>query len=154
MAERDLSGLGGVRLDGPWGRAEHAEGTLHQIRQLEERVVALRREAVVAVVRQEEIATRLVPLAEQSGRIEGEATAALAEGSEVLARQILHRELATLALRDAVQEELVEARRTTIRLLKDAARLDDRARWARREVEAARPGSAAIGPARQPEATS
>jgi len=154
MAEQDRPDRAGVRLDGQWGRADHAEGTLQQIRELEETVAALRRRAVVAVVRQEEIETRLVPLAQQSGRIEGEAAAALAEGSEVLARQILHRELATLALRDAVQEELVEAKRTTIRLLKDAARLDDRARWARREMEAARPRSAAIGPARQPEATS
>jgi hypothetical protein len=137
MAEQDRPDLAGVRLDGPWGRADHAEGTLQQIRELEETVAALRRRAVVAVVRQEEIETRLGPLADHSGRVE-----------------ILHRELATLALRDAVREELVEAKRTTIRLLKDAARLDDRARWARREMEAARPQSAAIGPPRQPEATS
>jgi len=154
MAEQDVSSLAGVRPDGSWGRADRAERTLQGIRELEEAVAALRRQAVVAVVRQEEIAARLLPLAEQSGRVEGQAAAALAGGCEVLARQILHRELATLALRDALQEELVEAKRTTIRLLKDAARLDDRARWARREVEAAGPGSVAIGPPRQPEATS
>lgn len=102
--------------------------TEQQIRDIEELVVALRREAVVAVVRQNEIESRLGPVREEARRIEQEAFCAMGRGEERLARQILHRQLAKLALRDALRDELSEARRRTILLLKDAVRLEKRAR--------------------------
>lgn len=102
--------------------------TEQRIRDIEESVVALRREAVVAIVRQNEIESRLGPVREEACRIEQEAFEAMGRGEERLARQILHRQLAKLARRDALRDELGEARRRTIRLLKDAVRLDKRAR--------------------------
>jgi len=132
----------------PASRAHGPEpGVVQHIREIDERVVALRREAVVAVVCQEEIASRLAPVSEETRRIEGKAFVALQGGQERLARQILHRQLGTLALRDALRDELGEARRRTIRLLKDAARLEKRAWQARRAVDAWTPRPSA-GPSR------
>jgi len=98
---------------------------------MEERVVALRREAVVTVVRQGELKTRLVPLQERARVVEEDAARALGTGDERAAREILAREMQTLVSRDVLARELVECQRRTIQLLKDAVRLQDLVRHRR-----------------------
>jgi phage shock protein A len=102
---------------------------------MEDAVVALRREAVETLVRQEELRAQLAACRERTGAVEREAAWALARGEERLAHQILYRELPALGRRDLLQLELLELRRRVIRLLKDAARLDDQARRAREGEE-------------------
>jgi phage shock protein A len=127
---------GGTREDGWPNRADGPEGDVEgRVRAMEDRIAALRREAVVAVVRQQEVEARLAPVREESGCIEREAARALERGQERLARQILHRELATLARHDSLRVELLEARRRTIQLLRDAVRIEARARQTRRAAD-------------------
>jgi len=124
--------LGDLRM-----RAADPEAPItRHIREMEDSVVALRREAVVAVVRQEQLESLLAPVRARTDHIELEATRALEHGEERRARQILHRELEALALRDSLKEELLAARRQTIRLLTDAVHLEERARRARRAAAA------------------
>jgi len=92
---------------------------------MEHKVAALRREAVVAVVRQGEIKTRLLPLQEHARAVEADAARALESGDEGAARGILAREMQTLVSRDALARELLDAQRRTIQLLKDAVRLQE-----------------------------
>jgi phage shock protein A len=98
---------------------------------MEDAVVALRRDAVEALVREEELRSQLAVCRERAGAVEREAAWAFARGEERLGLQVLYRELPVLGRQDLLQLELVEARRRVIRLLKDAARLDDRARRGR-----------------------
>jgi len=129
-------------LLGPWPEAPRRDrrpstgrgsiaGTGSDLREMEERVVALRREAVVTVVRQGELKTRLVPLQERARVVEEDAARALGTGDERAAREILAREMQTLVSRDVLARELVECQRRTIQLLKDAVRLQDLVRHRR-----------------------
>jgi len=123
-------------LHGPWpeaprpprrlaGRSGSLVGSQPDVREMEERVAELRREAVFAVVRQGEIKTRLLPLQERARLVEEDAARALGTGDEGAARGILAREMPTLVSRDALAQELLEAQRLTIQLLKDAVRLQE-----------------------------
>jgi phage shock protein A len=102
-----------------------------RIREMEDAVVALRREAVETLARQEELRSQLAALRVRAGLVEREASRALEHAEERRAHQIVYLELRALGRRDLLQQELAEARRRTVRLLDDAARLDDCVRQAR-----------------------
>lgn len=112
-----------------------ADRTEPSVADVEDAVVTLRRQAVEALVRQDELRSQLAECGERAGPVEREAAWAFARGEERLALQILYRELAVLGRRDLLQLELVELQRRAIRLLKDAARLDDRARRSKQDEE-------------------
>jgi len=133
MTELDrVPWLAGVHVGGRSRRTESLGTPLERsILKMEDAVASLRREAVAAVLRLEELQARLTALEERTGPAERGAALALERGEDRLALQILYRELPTLGLRDLLQAELVETRRRTVRLLNDAARLNERARRAR-----------------------
>ncbi len=97
------------------------------VRDTGETVLALRREAALAVARQRELRERLSPARAQADSVEEEARRALARGDELLARQILARGLCTLETRRQLEQELDEARRHVARLLAALVRAENRA---------------------------
>jgi phage shock protein A len=100
---------------------------------LEEAIVDLRREMVTAVARQNRIRTHLFTAEEAAGRIEREASMALACGEELKARHALSRGIRTLTARDELEVELAAAGRTSARLVAALIRIEDRAQLARRK---------------------
>ena len=94
-------------------------------------VVQLRREAVNAVVRQQQLREEIARIRTQAHEIEQQASRALARGEELLARQILARGIFTLKTRDALEAELAEARGHVGRLLTTMVRTENRAWYAK-----------------------
>jgi phage shock protein A len=90
-------------------------------------VVELRREAVSAVARQQQLREELSAIAKQAREIEQQASRALARGEDLLARQILARGIFTLKARDTLEAELAEARGHVARLLATMVRTENRA---------------------------
>jgi phage shock protein A len=90
-------------------------------------VVELRREAVSAVARQQQLREELSAVAKQAREIEQQASRALARGEDILARQILARGLFTLTTRDTLAAELAESRARVSRLLTTMVRAENRA---------------------------
>jgi phage shock protein A len=90
-------------------------------------VVELRREAVSAVARQQQLREELSAVSRQAREIEHEASRALARGEDLLARQILARGLLTLKTRDALEAELALSRTRVTGLLATMVRAEDRA---------------------------
>ena len=93
----------------------------------ESAVAELRREALSAVVRQQQVRDELAPIRTQACEIERRAERALARGEDLLGRQILARGLFTLKAREALEAELVECRAHVARLLATMVRAEDRA---------------------------
>jgi phage shock protein A len=93
----------------------------------EKAVVELRREAVNAVARQQQLREEIAKVRTQAHEIEQQASRALARGEELLARQILARGLFTLKTRDALEAELAECRSEVSRLLATMVRSENRA---------------------------
>jgi phage shock protein A len=93
-------------------------------------VVELRREAVSAVARQQQLLEELEAIRARACAIESQASRALACGDDLLGRQILARGMFTLQTRDALESELVEARGHVCRLLTRMVRTENRARQA------------------------
>lgn len=81
-----------------------------------EAAVELRRAAVLALARQQELRERLARLRAEARFVEERAERALARGEEILARQILARGLLTLEARDSLERELDVARREVLAL--------------------------------------
>jgi phage shock protein A len=98
-------------------------------------VVQLRREAVNAVVRQQQLREEIARIRTQAHEIEQQASRALARGDDLLARQILARGIFTLKTRDALEPELAEARGRVAQLLTKMVRIENRAWLARGERE-------------------
>jgi len=90
-------------------------------------VVELRREAVSAVVRLQQIREELATIRARACEIEREASRALERGDELLARQTLARGIFTLKTRDALEAELAESRGHVARLLTTMVRTENRA---------------------------
>jgi phage shock protein A len=90
-------------------------------------VAELRREALSAVVRQQQLREELAAIRTQACEIERRAARALARGDDLLGRQILARGIFTLKARDALEAELVECRAHVGRLLATMVRTEDRA---------------------------
>jgi phage shock protein A len=84
--------------------------------------VELRRAAVLALARQQELRERLARLHAEARFVEERAERALRRGEEILARQILARGLCALEARDALERELAEARREVLALAASLAR--------------------------------
>jgi len=94
-------------------------------------VVELRREAVNAVVRQQQLREEIAKIRTRAHEIEQEASRALSRGEDLLARQILSRGIFTLKTRDALEAELTEARGHVAQLLTTMVRAENRA-WLER----------------------
>ncbi len=94
--------------------------------------VQLRREAVNAVVRQQQLREEFSAIARQASEIEQQASQALARGEDLLARQILARGICTLKTRDALEADLAETRGRVSRLLTTMVRSENRAWLTRR----------------------
>jgi phage shock protein A len=90
-------------------------------------VVELRREAVNAVARQQQLRQEIAKIRAQAREIEQQASRALSRGEDLLARQILARGLYTLTMRDALEAELADARGHVSRLLATMVRAENRA---------------------------
>jgi len=90
-------------------------------------VADLRREAVNAVVRQQQLRDELAAIRTRACEIEREASRALARGDDLLARQILARGIFTLKTRDALEAEIAESRGQVCRLLTTMVRTENRA---------------------------
>jgi phage shock protein A len=97
------------------------------VRDTGESVVALRREAALAVARQQRLRELLSPTRARASAVEDEARRALARGEDLLARQVLARGLCTLETRRQLEQELDEARREVARLLEALVRAENRA---------------------------
>jgi phage shock protein A len=89
-------------------------------------VAELRREAVSAVVRQQQVRDELAAICTQACEIERRAARALARGDDLLGRQILARGIFTLKAREALEAEIVECRAHLARLLATMVRAEDR----------------------------
>ena len=97
------------------------------VRDTGETVLALRREAALAVARQRRLEESLVQERARAEAVEDEARRARARGEELLARQVLARGLCTLETRRQLESELDEARRHVARLLARVVRAENRA---------------------------
>jgi phage shock protein A len=100
--------------------------------EIEASIVDLRREMVIAVARQNRLRQQLFQAEERAGRVEREASLALARGDELRARHLLGREIGVLKTRDALDVELVEAGTASGRLVAALIRMEDQAQLARR----------------------
>jgi phage shock protein A len=92
-----------------------------------ETIFTLRREAALAVARQQRLRERLCPAQAQANAVEDEARRALARGEDLLARQVLARGLCALEARGQLESELGETRRHVARLLAALVRAENRA---------------------------
>ena len=97
------------------------------VRDTGETVLALRREAALAVARQRQLQESLSQGRARANAVEDEARRALARGEELLARQVLARGLCALETRRQLEQELDEARRHVARLLAALVRAENRA---------------------------
>jgi phage shock protein A len=93
----------------------------------ESAVAELRRKAVDAVVRQQQLREELAAIRARACEVERQASRALARGDDLLARQILARGIFTLKTRDHLEAELVESRGHVARLLTTMVRTENRA---------------------------
>jgi hypothetical protein len=97
------------------------------VRDTGQTIVALRREAALAVARQRRLQDLLSPTRARASAVEDEARRALARGEDLLARQILARGLCPPEPRRRPAQEPGEARRRGARLLETLVRAENRA---------------------------
>jgi phage shock protein A len=132
-----ISGLMTADIDHLLEQVEDPELAITQlISDMEESIVDLRRETVSAVARQSRLRKQLFAAEEAARGVELQATLALQRGDELGARQILGRKIGVLKSRDALGEEMVEARDESGRLVAGLLRMEDRAQLARRKRDA------------------
>ncbi len=93
----------------------------------ESAVAELRRAAVSAVVRQQQVREELAAIRTQACAIERRAARALARGDGLRGRQILARGIFTLKARDALEAELAACRAHVARLLATMVQAENRA---------------------------
>lgn len=123
-------------VDGLLERAEAPGAAVETLLDdLEETIIDLRREMVRAVAHQNRVRTHFFTAEEAAGRVEREASLALARGDELSARHALSRQIGTLRTRDELEVELASAGRVSARLVIALVRLEDRAQLARRKQE-------------------
>lgn len=132
-----ISGLMTADIDHLLEQVEDPALTIRQlITDMEESIVDLRRETVSAVARESRLRKQLFAAEEASRRVELQATLALQRGDDLGARQILGRKIGVLKSRDALEEEMAEARDESARLVAGLIRMEDRAQLARRKRDA------------------
>jgi len=90
-------------------------------------VAELRREAVAAVVRQQQLWEELSQVRAQAALIEERAWRALGRKEDTLARRILAQGISTLKTRDGLEGEVVDARRRVSEILTALVRAENRA---------------------------
>jgi phage shock protein A len=129
-----ISGLMTADIDHLLDQVDDPEQTITQlICDMEESIVDLRRETVIAVARQSRLRKHLFAAEEASSGVELRATLAVQRGDEFGARQILGRKIGALKTRDALEAELAEASGESARLVAGLIRMEDRAQLARRK---------------------
>jgi len=96
-------------------------------RDTQKAIVELRREAMSAVARQQQLREEIARVHAQAHEIERQAALAFARGDEFLARQILARGLFTPQTRDALEAEPAEVGGHVCRLLNKVVRAENRA---------------------------
>jgi len=117
-------------------RAEDPKAAIEElIDDLEESIVDLRREMVTAVAHQSRVRRQFFAADETAGRVEREASMALACGEELRARHALSREIGTLRARDELEVELAVAGRVSAGLVAALIRMEDRVQLARRKQD-------------------
>ncbi len=117
-------------------RAEEPRSAIEDlIGDLEASIVDLRREMVTAVARESQVRQDLFASEEEAGRVEREASMALARGEDLEARHALSRGVGALRARDDLEVELVFAGRISARLVAALIRMEDRAQAARRKQD-------------------
>jgi phage shock protein A len=120
-------------IDGLIEQAEKPEAAIEGlVGDIEGSIVALRREMVTAIARQNRLRKQLFEAEESAGAIERKASLALCCGEELRARHLLGRGMATLKARDALEAELADAGRSSARLVAALIRIEDRAQLVRR----------------------
>jgi phage shock protein A len=132
-----ISGLMTADIDHLLEQVEDPELAIRQlISDMEGSIVHLRRETVSAVARESRLRKQLFAAEEASRGVELQATLALQRGDDLGARQILGRKIGVLKSRDALEEEMAEARDESARLVAGLLRMEDRAQLARRKRDA------------------
>lgn len=132
-----ISGLMTADIDHLLEQVEDPELAIRQlISDMEGSIVHLRRETVSAVARESRLRKQLFAAEAASRGVELQATLALQRGDDLGARQILGRKIGVLKSRDALEEEMAEARDESARLVAGLLRMEDRAQLARRKRDA------------------
>jgi phage shock protein A len=118
-------------------------------------ILELRREMVVVVARERQLARELEATSRLAGSVERQASWALDRGDELLARQIVARHIGTLTARDVLESDLARARRLRAAMPGHLVRMENQASLLRRkraeldrrrqEAEAELPSTAGSG---------
>jgi phage shock protein A len=104
------------------------------MRDLKESILELRREMVVVVGRERQLARELEATSRLAGNAERQASWALDRGDELLARQIVSRHIGTLTARDALEDELARVRRLRAAMPGHLVRMENQASLLRRKT--------------------
>lgn len=131
-----LSKLMSANINHLLDKAENPEVMIKQIiRDMEEGIIELRREAVKAIAREKQIEKRLELSRGRRGDLEKKAAAAVEKGDEEQARLAL---AGKLELEDRIREQetdLAGAREFSARLKSDLGKMEDQVQQARRKKE-------------------
>ena len=117
-------------------QAENPEVMVKQIiRDMEESIVELRREAVRALTHQKQIEKQIQAASDLAKDLEAKAKLALKTKEDELARKILANKLQTEKKREALENELPHAKESVTQLKSELSKLEDRVQEARRKKE-------------------
>jgi phage shock protein A len=115
-------------------QAEDPEKMVKQlIRDMEESIAEVRREAVRAVARQKQLEKQIDTATSTSNDLEDKARLALSKNNEELARDAVRKKLQTMRTRQTLEKELGGARDLAARLKSNLAELEDQVQVARRK---------------------
>jgi phage shock protein A len=103
------------------------------MRDLKESILELRREMVVVVGRERQLARELAATGRLAGSVERQVSWALDRGDELLARQIVSRHIGTLTARDVLEDRLARARRLRAAMPGHLVRMENQASLLRRK---------------------
>jgi phage shock protein A len=132
LADR-VSGLRTARINHLLAQHETSDADLGELAlRMERAAFELRREAVTAVAQRQRLREEAFTARQMAAAVERRAARALERGEEILARQILARDICTLKSRDALETELSETSRSVAGLLDRLVRTEDEARLVRR----------------------
>jgi phage shock protein A len=113
-------------------QAEDPEVMIKQIiRDMDEAIVELRREAVSAVAREKQLGKQIGAAEDLAKDLEGKARFALDQGDHELSRRVLGKKIRTLKSRDALVVDLDGARKLAEQLTTDLRRMEEQAQTAR-----------------------
>ncbi len=103
------------------------------IRDMEEAVIELRREAVRAVAREKQLEKQIATATELASELEDKARSALKTGNEELARAIVSKKLLTTETLERLEKEHGSAREAADRLRSDMSRIKEQMQTARKK---------------------